>query len=212
MTKTRCAHNGQVFLVDDDSGVRRGVSALLGAADYTVTSFTSGEDFLSRLEALDTDKAALLLDVCMPGVHGLELQERLTADGVDLPVIVMTAHGDVPMAVRAMQNGAVDFLEKPFTVSEVTSALDRAFNLSRPVNGCAFRPPQDLSDRYQSLTPRESEVLHEIVSGSTNKEIARTLDVSPRTIETHRLKIMQKMRAKSFAELVRMAVMLNIGD
>ena len=120
------AAKAKIFLVDDDPSVQRGVSALLKAADYDVTVFPSGDAFLGELSKLDLGGAALLVDVRMPGIQGLELQEKLRSDGVALPVVVMTAHGDIPMAVKAMQNGAASFLEKPFTVEEVTDALDRA--------------------------------------------------------------------------------------
>ncbi len=212
MTNTMAepVHNlkGSVFLVDDDVAVRRGVKALLTAADYDVVSYKSGDEFLEALPTMDVSGGAVIVDVCMPGIQGLELQERLKQDNVPLPVIVMTAHGDIPMAVKAMRNGAVDFLEKPFTVDEITTALDRAFSLPR-----SSRPRHSASStliaRFESLTPREKEVLHEIVEGATNKEIARTLELSPRTVEVHRQRIMQKMQAKSFAMLVRMAVALN---
>ena len=212
MTRPENISKGDIFLVDDDVAVRRGIAALLSAAEYNVAVFTSGEEFLSELETLNIKDAALLVDVCMPGIQGLEVQERLVADGVKLPVIVMTAHGDIPMAVRAMQNGAIDFLEKPFTVEEVRAAIDRALSLPRAV----WAPPKAASDKlqykFEKLTPREKEVLRGIVDGDTNKEIARSLDVSPRTVEAHRQKIMLKMDAKSFAELVRMAVSLRIDN
>ena len=190
--------------------MQRGVAALLTAADYAVTIFGSGDDFLSRLESLDINGAAALVDVCMPGIQGLELQERLNAQGVELPIIVMTAHGDVPMAVRAMRNGAVDFLEKPFTVEEVTNALERAHAMLRPIPKLMSSASPLLRDMFQTLTPREHDVFREIVGGSTNKEIARVLDLSPRTVEVHRHNIMRKTEAKSLAELVRMAVALDI--
>jgi len=203
---------GSVFLVDDDLAVQRGIATLLAAADYQVVVFSSGEDFLSKLEMLDVDGAAMIVDVCMPGIQGLELQEQLSNDGVQLPVIVMTAHGDIPMAVRAMRNGAVDFLEKPFTAGEVTLALERAFSLARPLASLSQASSPEHNKRCKSLTPRERQVLNEIVAGNTNKEIARSLGVSPRTIEVHRHNVMQKMNAGSFAELIRMAVALNISD
>jgi len=206
------AAKGSVFLVDDDLAVQRGIAALLAAADYQVVVFSSGEDFLSKLEMLDVDSAAMIVDVCMPGIQGLELQEQLSNDGVQLPVIVMTAHGDIPMAVKAMRNGAVDFLEKPFTAAEITSALERAFSLARPLVSRLQASSREHNKRYKSLTPREHQVLNEIIAGNTNKEIARNLDISPRTIEVHRHKIMQKMNAGSFAELIRMVVTLNISD
>jgi two-component system, LuxR family, response regulator FixJ len=212
MMQSKATIKGAVYLVDDDAAVRRGVAALLVAADYAVNVFSSAESFLSELGALDINDAALLVDVCMPGIQGLELQEHLNGVGVDLPVIVMTAHGDIPMAVRAMQNGAVDFLEKPFTADEITTSLERAFLISRPIAKLAQCSSPELRANFESLSPREREVLHEVVGGNTNKEIARALGLSPRTIEVHRQNIMSKMHAKSFAELIRMAVTLDIVD
>ncbi len=201
---------GRVFLVDDDPAVRRGVSALLKAANFKVASFDCAEAFLKDLDALDLDHAVLLLDVCMPGLQGLELQEQLIAQGVALPVVVMTAHGDVPMAVRAMRNGAADFLEKPFTVNEATDALSRALNPAARAGSPRRQPSGALYRAYETLTPRERDVLHQIVSGATNKEIARDFGISPRTVDVHRQKVMMKMKASSFAELVRMAVALGV--
>ena len=200
----------RVYLVDDDVAVQHGVSALLAAADYDVVVFGSGDEFLERINEIDLEHAVALVDVCMPGIQGLELQEKLYKDGVALPIIVMTAHGDVPMAVRAMRNGAVDFLEKPFTVDEVTAALDRALAMQKPSTPATEKPPATLEAKFAELTPRELSVFREIVAGATNKEIARSLDISPRTIEVHRHNIMRKMEAGNLAELVRMAVALNI--
>lgn len=208
MVTNTVATKGSVFLVDDDPAVQRGVAALLSAADYGVSVFTSGDQFLENLPSIDHHGAVLLIDVCMPGIQGLDVQMRLRDDKVALPVIVMTAHGDVPMAVRAMQNGAVDFLEKPFTVDEVTSALDRAF--AAALSAKAPQSDPALSARYENLTPRECEVMHEIVRGGANKEIARVLNVSPRTVEAHRHNVMAKMEAHGVADLVRMAVSLDI--
>lgn len=211
MEKSAISPGTKVFLIDDDVAVQRGVAALLTAADYEPIVFKSAEEFLSKLPDLDLESAVMLVDVCMPGIQGLELQERLNADGVDLPVIVMTAHGDIPMAVRAMQNGAVDFLQKPFTVDEITTSLDLALSTPIKKGRATQKMARDILKNYQSLTKRESEVLKEIVNGNTNKEIARILSISPRTIEVHRQKIMTKMKAGSLAELVRMAVALDIG-
>lgn len=201
------AAKAKIFLVDDDPAVQRGVSALLKAADYDVTVFPSGDAFLGELSKLDLGGAALLVDVRMPGIQGLELQEKLRTDGVALPVVVMTAHGDIAMAVKAMQNGAASFLEKPFTVEEVTDALDRAL----AGGGKAATAPAALTAQYETLTPRERQVMLEIIKGGANKEIARILDVSPRTVEVHRQKVMTKMEAGSVAELVRMGLSLGLA-
>jgi two-component system, LuxR family, response regulator FixJ len=208
--RPKADHKGVVYLVDDDNAVRRGISALLIAADYKATIFASGEEFLRKLPELNLEDAILLVDICMPGMQGLELQERLLEDGVDLPIIVMTAHGDIPMAVRAMRNGAIDFLQKPFTTEEIITALDRAHAMPIPTPKLNLPPSPELYESYKRLTPREDEVLREMVSGSTNKEIARILAISPRTIEVHRHNIMAKMKAANFAELVRMTVNLGI--
>jgi len=202
-------NKGRVFLVDDDPSVRRGVSALLKAADYAVSVFGSGDEFLAQLSALPLAGAVLLVDVRMPGIHGLDLQAKLRGDNIALPVVVMTAHGDIPMAVRAMQNGAADFLEKPFTIDEVVAALSRAFATGGAAQA-ANAAPAELTARLESLTPREREVMIETVKGATSKEIARTLDLSPRTVEVHRQKIMSKMQAGSVAELVRFTIALKI--
>ena len=201
---------GTVFLIDDDVSVQRGVAALLKAADYETAVFKSGDEFLKQLPALNLDNTVILVDVCMPGIQGLELQEQLNNDRVSLPVIVMTAHGDIPMAVRAMRNGAIDFLQKPFTVDEVTTALDRAFGKVKQRPQKTVNSSSALLDGFRSLTPRETEVFRGIVNGLTNKEIARLLSISPRTVEVHRQKLMTKMNADSLAELVRMAVSLNV--
>ncbi len=201
---------GDVFLVDDDMAVRRGVAALLSAAEYNVFRFKSAEEFLEDLNNLATNNAVLLVDVCMPGIQGLELQEKLSHNGVNLPVVVMTAHGDISMAVRAMKNGAIDFLEKPFTAEEVISALDRALSLPHQPALPDFSATQETRENFNKLTAREKDILLGIVDGDTNKEIARKLEISPRTVEAHRQKVMLKMNADSFAELIRMAVSLNL--
>lgn len=212
LTESVSSNIGKVFVVDDDAAVQRGIAALLTAADYETEVYKSAEEFLTALPELDLSDAVMLVDVCMPGIQGLELQERLSNDGVNLPVIVMTAHGDIPMAVRAMRNGAIDFLQKPFTVDEVVAALGRAMSAARPVHKPAKDASPELLKNFQSLTDRESEVLLGIVRGNTSKEIARELSISPRTVEVHRQNIMTKMKAANLAELVRMAVTLGVGE
>lgn len=203
---------GHVYLIDDDAAVQRGVMALLKAAGYSVSSYFSAESFLSALATLPRTGVAILLDVCMPGMQGPQLQRRLSADGVAIPVVVMTAHGDVPIAVQAMRDGAVDFLEKPFTAEELTRALDCAFAMT-PLPADSGAPAHnEVVKRIEALTPREREVLREIIDGQSNKEIARAFHLSPRTVEVHRRNLMAKMGAGSFAELVRMAVAARFCD
>lgn len=206
------ATKGKIFVVDDDPAVRRGVSALLSAADYQVETFSSGNSFVEQVDSLVVANAALLIDISMPGINGLEVQEQLEERRITLPTVVMTAHGDIPMAVRAMKNGAVDFLEKPFTIEEVSDALDRALARSSTIAKVTYHPSQELREKLASLTPRERQVLDEIVTGSTNKQIAKALDLSPRTVEVHRQKIMLKMNTSNTAQLVRLAVTLGVCD
>jgi two-component system response regulator FixJ len=195
-----------VYLVDDDAAVRSGFSALFRSVGLPVTSFASGEAFL---EAVDEHSlGCLVVDVRMPGMSGLELQERLRDRGVGLPIILISAHGDVPMAVRAMKAGAIDFLEKPVNEQVL---LDR-------VQGClrvAHRTYDDAElvaatrARLEALTPREREVLDRLVKGESSKIIAAELDISPRTVDVHRAHIMDKLGVRSIAELVRVALMVK---
>ncbi|MFZ5616295.1 MAG: response regulator transcription factor [Pseudomonadota bacterium] len=201
---------GVVCLIDDDAAVQRGVSVLLTAAGYDSSVYGSAEEFLGALPDLDRANSVILVDVCMPGMQGPQLQSRLKADGVAIPLIIMTAHGDIPMATRAMREGAVDFLEKPFTAEELTLALDRAFALSNSHSRVRASAPEDAAQRVNALTPREREVLVAIVDGQSSKLIGRELGLSPRTVEVHRRNIMTKMKASSFAELIRMAVAADL--
>lgn len=200
---------GRVLLVDDDLSVRRGVAALLSAANYAVSVFESGDDFLARQAETELNDAAMLLDIYMPGIKGLDLQAELSRAGVDVPVIVMTAHGDVPMAVRAMRQGAVDFLEKPFTAEELINALEKAFAQLSLVHNAKNDDQDSIRRSLDKLSPRERDVLRGMMEGETNKEIARRLEVSPRTVEVHRRNIMTKMNADSFAALIRMVVTIS---
>jgi len=188
-----------VYLVDDDAAVRDGFTALFRSVGLTVRSFESGEAFLRGIDPGDV--GCLVLDVRMPGMSGLELQERLLDRGVALPIVLISAHADVPMAVRAMKSGAVDFLEKPVNEQDL---LER-------VQGClreARRIREDVESmagaraRLDILTPREREVVDLLVKGESSKVIAAQLDISPRTVDVHRSHIMEKLDVRSIAELV----------
>jgi len=204
MTEARTVH-----LVDDDEAVRDSLAALLETHDFEVSTYPSAEAFLA---ACPTSAAGCLLtDIRMPDMDGLALQERVAATYPGLSVIVMTGHADVPLAVRAMKAGAVDFIEKPFPAPAIVDAIGRALEQSARRREPAPQPNPEIREHLESLTPREREVLDGLVAGLPNKTIAYDLGISPRTVEIHRARVMEKMRAKSLSELVRHAMVLGIG-
>jgi two-component system, LuxR family, response regulator FixJ len=194
---------GKVYVVDDDEAMRHSLEFLLGSADFDVTLFDSAQAFLAALSALEF--GCVVSDVRMPGIDGIEMLRRLKAQHCRFPVIIMTGHGDVPLAVEAMKLGAVDFLEKPFDdnllISMVESGLRRAEPEAR--NEALTR---EIAVRVESLSPRERQVMDGLVAGLSNKAIAREYDISPRTIEVYRANVMTKMQAGSLSELVRLAM------
>jgi two-component system, LuxR family, response regulator FixJ len=192
-----------VFVVDDDDGVRRGLSLLLSSVGLRVETFPGAQEFL---QAFDPERTGcLVLDVRMPGMSGLELQERLKADHSDIPIIILTGHGDVQMAVRAVQAGAVDFIEKPFREQMLLDRIQQA--MAQDAENRAQHARLAVSrDRLARLTQREREVLRLVVAGRHNKTIAEELGVTVKTIEFHRSKIMEKTKAVSVAELVRLVL------
>jgi len=190
-----------LYVVDDDQDVRDSLKVLLEFADYGVRAFESAVKFLAS-DLRDTT-GCLIVDIRMPDMDGLELQDELLKRKVDLPVIVITGHGDVPLAVRAMRAGALDFLEKPFREEALLESVERALQM-RPRKATA--KSSDALARLETLTDREREVLNLIVEGHTNKEVARILDISPRTVDIHRAHVMEKTQAKTLAELVRMTL------
>ena len=194
---------GKVYVVDDDEAMRHSLEFLLGSADFDVTLFDSAQAFLAALSALEF--GCVVSDVRMPGIDGIEMLRRLEAQHCRFPVIIMTGHGDVPLAVEAMKLGAVDFLEKPFDdnllISMVESGLRRAEPEAR--NEALTR---EIAVRVESLSPRERQVMDGLVAGLSNKAIAREYDISPRTIEVYRANVMTKMQAGSLSELVRLAI------
>lgn len=191
-----------IYVVDDDEAVRDSLEALLLAEGYDVDGFGSAEAFLTRGDP--SSASCCLLDVRMPGKDGLTLLGELAEKSISIPVVVMTGHGDVPMAVKAMKLGAVDFVEKPFDASVMLAAI-RAALRSAP-KGTAIAADPDLTRRIGRLTPRERDVMEHLVIGRSNKEIGLELGISPRTVEIHRARLMEKMMAGNLAELVRMAM------
>ena len=192
-----------VYIVDDDEAVRRSLSELLESEGYTAASYGSGSEFLAVAPTLSA--GCLIVDIRMPGMDGLELRERLTAVGLDFPMIVITGHGDVPLAVRAMKAGAVDFIEKPFAVTAILDSLEAAFARLDPSaqSGAAAAAA---AVKLTLLSPREREVLEGLLAGLPNKSIAYNLAISPRTVEIHRARVMDKMGARSLSELIRLAL------
>ena len=191
-----------VFIVDDDAAVRRFLSGLIQSVELRVEAFASARDFLEAYEP--GQPGCLVLDVRMPGMSGLELQRELAERAIDLPVIVLTGHGNVQVAVHAMKAGAADFVEKPFDNELLLDRIQKAVVESVRARGERIKRIE-IAERMQLLTPREREVLDLVVAGQTNKGVARRLDISEKTVEIHRANVMRKMQAKSLADLVKMA-------
>lgn len=203
MTDTRLIH-----LVDDDEAIRHSASFMLRHAGFRVKTYPDGVAFLEQAE--EAEKGCILLDVQMPKMDGLEVQQELNHRGVAMPVIVLTGHGDVAVAVRAMKAGAVDFVEKPYAKQTLVDALTRAFERME-----TRRKEEVLADEarglIERLTAREKEVLLGLVDGQTNKEIAISLDISPRTVEIHRANVMEKMGAGNLSAVLRVAFAAGFG-
>ena len=198
MAKTPLVH-----VVDDDASVRESLAMLLESAGFSARTYDSAAAFLEA--AADCTAGCVVTDVQMPDLNGLELQRRMGELGIRLPVIVMTGHGDVPIAVEALKAGATDFLEKPFDDSHLLAAVASAIAISQREHDEAAALA-DIAARIAALTPREREVLDRLVTGQPNKTIAYDLGSSPRTVEVHRARVMEKMGARSLAELVRMTI------
>jgi two-component system, LuxR family, response regulator FixJ len=197
------APSGKVYVIDDDPAMRDSLNFLLGSAGFEVLLFESALAFLDILPTLDF--GCVVSDVRMPGVDGIDLLRRLQADHKTLPVVIMTGHGDVPLAVEAMKLGAVDFLEKPFEDDRLVGMI--LASLRQDEDGARIEAVTvDLAARIASLSPRERQVLDGLIAGRPNKLIARDFDISPRTIEVYRANVMTKMQAGSVSELVRLAI------
>lgn len=196
-----------VYVVDDDEAVRRFLRGLIGSIGLGVKTYASAQEFLDGYEA--GSPGCLLLDIRMPDMSGLELQAELRRREIDIPVIILTGHGDVKVAVHAMKAGALDFIEKPFNNELLLHAIQKAVAGSLHSSGARVRR-QELLQRLETLTTRERQVLGLVVAGETNKGVARHLGISEKTVEIHRAKVMEKMQAKSLAELVKMAAVLEL--
>ena len=192
-----------VHVVDDDASVRESLAMLLESAGFSARTYDSAAAFLEA--AADCTAGCVVTDVQMPDLNGLELQRRMGELGIRLPVIMMTGHADVPIAVEALKAGATDFLEKPFDDSHLLAAVASAIAISQREHDEAAALA-DIAARIATLTPREREVLGRLVTGQPNKTIAYDLGSSPRTVEVHRARVMEKMGARSLAELVRMTI------
>jgi len=197
-----------IFVVDDDDAIRESLELLLEASGFRTVGFPSGERFL---DALAQDAAGCaLVDVSMPGMGGLDVQEALNRRHSPLPVIVMTGHGDVPLAVAAMRAGAADFIEKPFSDETILASIARALERGMEARAAQAEAAAAAAG-IDRLTEREREVMVELVAGHPNKVIAHHLSISPRTVEIHRARVMEKMQARSLSDLVRMALAAGIS-
>jgi FixJ family two-component response regulator len=201
--------NATVHVVDDDESFRTATIRLLTAAGYRVNGYTSAGDFLMALPF--DEPGCILLDVRMPGPSGIELQQSLSKRAQNMPIVFLTGHGDIPMSVRAMKSGAVDFLTKPVQRDVLLSAIDTALEVCDS-NRKHLQNEADVKNRYHSLTTREKSVFLLVVRGKLNKQIAAELGVSERTVKAHRAQVMSKMQVDSLAALVRIASQVDLGD
>jgi FixJ family two-component response regulator len=195
-----------VFIVDDDAWVRESLETLIQDQGWQPETFASAQEFLARPRTFIP--SCLVLDISLPGLNGLELQKRVAAERTDLPIIFVTGHGDIPMTVGAMKAGAVEFLTKPFNDEVLLTAIRQALERSR-LALAQEAEMQELQDRYASLTPRERDVMALVVSGLLNKQVAGDLGITESTVKAHRGQVMQKMKANSVADLVKMTARLH---
>ncbi len=196
-----------VFIVDDDQQVRSALQLLMQSVGLNVETYTSAQDYLDHFDV--KRGGCLIIDVRMPGISGLDLQARLAAEMIHPPIIIITGHGDVPMAVRAVQSGAIDFIEKPFNNQNMLDSVHQALEVDAKQRGESCRL-LEIETNYHSLTPREKQVLQLVVDGKRNKIIAAELNISQSTVEAHRSRVMEKMHASTLSDLMRMALSLKL--
>jgi len=196
-----------IAIVDDDPSVRRGLQRLIRSAGWKAETFASAQEFLARSRAESPN--CVLLDLQLPGLSGLDIQKRMAEVGLEIPIVFLTGHGNIPASVQAMKAGAVQFLTKPADEQELLQAIEEAVERDRRMRQQHVEM-SELRGRYESLTPREQEVMQQVISGMLNKQIAAELNITEDTVKFHRGHIMRKMRADSFADLVRMAENLGI--
>jgi FixJ family two-component response regulator len=198
-----------VFVVDDDVSVRESLELLIRCEGWQPETFASAQEFLARPRVLAP--SCMILDVSLPGLNGLDLQKRIAVDRIEMPIIFITGHGDVPMTVQAMKAGAVEFLTKPFSDEVLLNAIRYALERSRTALDNEARM-RTLRDRYASLSGREREVMALVVAGLMNKQVGSDLGISEITVKAHRGRVMQKMEADSLADLVNMAARLSVAS
>ena len=195
-----------IHVVDDDQAVRESIEWLIDSVGLNIRTYGSANEFLDNYT--EDSLGCLILDVRMPGISGLDLQHILAERGIDMPIVFVTGHGDVPMAVRALKNGAVDFIEKPFNDQVLLDTIQAAVQKHR--GRLKQRAElENLQARYDNLTSREQEVMDRVVTGKPNRDVGEELGISVKTVEVHRAKVMEKMQARSIADLVKMAMMMR---
>jgi len=199
--------DSKVHIVDDDDAVRKSLQMLFKSVGVATQIYESGDAFLDQFDG--SAEGCILLDIRMPGTSGLEVQKQLSERGSNVPIIFITGHGDVPMAVEAMQLGAFDFVQKPFRDQDLMDRVSQALSESEQQAEISAQA-QEIVERYDSLTPREKEVMTCVVKGQANKVIAMDRNVSQRTVEIHRARVMDKMQARSLADLVRMSIEIGL--
>lgn len=195
-----------VFVVDDEPDVRAALRLLIKSVGYNVECFETADQFFSQFDP--SRRGCLILDVRMPGMSGMDLQDKLAQMHALLPIIMISGHGEIPMAVKAVQNGAIDFLQKPFSDQQLLDRIAQAMEVNNHRHN-EFAIKHDAQSKYDSLTPREKEIFAQVVTGKLNKVIAYDLNISTRTVEIHRAKAMEKMGAKNLSELINMANLIK---